>query len=487
MKKTHLSYLQRGIGLAIKLRASDAILENMVKMKAGNVPIYGLVRDIVSDVRFYSVTESDDFWRKYSEHVACHFIESLSDLDWENEISRTEKKESFLNEWFANHLFYLSEDEKKKKIRALAFGQGNDGVQMDGDNSVDTDDADGQPSESPSKVDDRIYDCSNGCNNNSQDLPDEMKDYQQEIQTKENRKDDQMQKPNHGLGAGSPYTAEVKFLNNIDPEIVRLAEMIGRAGEFDTEQTGKFLHSSKSDICGITIGNDLNSVLPSELALLADRRTESLFLHRYTQKRLQTFASASKSIKKGESKCGPIFLCLDTSNSMSGKPEDMAKMLSLAVAIVAQRKNRPVILLNYSYTVSFFVLKNLKRQKQKLLKFLSVSYSGGNDENILFNFALKGIYTLPQYEKLLQMFDGADFLVVSDFEWGHIAEDIRNLLMSKRQDGVRFYALGVNFWGGRTDSLNEKIDFDECRNGYDFFRCCDEKFIYDETIEQISK
>ncbi len=116
MKKTHLQYLDRGVGVAINLRASDTILDVMARMKSANVPVYGLIRDIVSDVRFYSVTESDFFWRKYSVYKIRKFIEGLSSDQWGNMHVLTGLKEDFLNEWFASYLFFIPEEEKKERL-----------------------------------------------------------------------------------------------------------------------------------------------------------------------------------------------------------------------------------------------------------------------------------------------------------------------------------------------------------------------------------
>lgn len=470
-----MTYLKRGIGISIGLRASDTILEYMDKMRGGNVPVYGLIRDIVSDIRFYNVTENDEFWRPYCLHHVSQFFDSLTEDDLADEEILTGKKEDFLNKWFVSHLLGLNDEEKKEKLSAISRGKGSGGSSNDEYSQEEDEGAEG--ASKPNKIDDRIYDCSNVGGKNSDSLPDDLKDYQHES-SREND-NDTVEGPIHGYGKGESHTAEARYLKNIDPSIVRLAEMIGRSGEYDIETSGKFLHSGKSDISGVTVGNDLNSILPSELVILADKRTENIFFQKYTQNRLQTFASASHSIRKGEKKCGPIFICLDTSSSMQGAPEIMAKTLALAVAIVAQRKHRPVILFNYSFTVSFFVLQNLKRQKDKLLKFLSTSYAGGNDENILFRFALKGIFELPKYEKSLKIFDGADFLVVSDFQWGHISQDIRRLLDENRQQGIRFYGLSVNEYLPLYNNKECNDSFEDCQDGYDFLRKCDKQFTYD--------
>lgn len=467
MKKTHLQYLDRGVAIAINLRASDTILDAMARMKAGNVPVYGLIRDIVSDVRFYSVTESDAFWRKYSVYHIRKFIEGLSPEQWDNTHVLTGLKEDFLNEWFANHLFFIPEEEKKDHL---------DKIEQEEKDEKDsqTEDSENGDSQTMQKAGEHrsdnsaISDCTD-FNNGVSDhhLPEDVKEYAES----------QKQQPNHGLGKAPEHTAEAAFLRDIDPSIVELAELIGRSGCSETEEIkGKFLHSSKSDISGVTVGDNLNCVMPSEMALLGDKSTENVFYHRYSQKRLQVFASASSSTKKPIEDKGPIFMCIDTSGSMCGEPEKMAKTLALAVAIIAQRSNRPLVLVNYSHRVSFFVLTNLKKQKMKLLSFLSKSYDGGNDENLLFSFLFKELPQREEYNRFSNKFEGADLLVISDFSWCHIHKKVNKLLQENRDKGMRFYGVSTE------ESVLRYVPkdyFDEYDyNGYDFFNSCDFKYLY---------
>lgn len=56
-------------------------------------------------------------------------------------------------------------------------------------------------------------------------------------------------------------------------------------------------HSGGSDIDGITIGNDVNSLLPSEWAQCADETLERLFVYKYITKHLQVFRCKSNVSK----------------------------------------------------------------------------------------------------------------------------------------------------------------------------------------------
>ena len=56
----------------------------------------------------------------------------------------------------------------------------------------------------------------------------------------------------------------------------------------------KMEHSSKCDILGISTGNDLNALLPIELAHSADSELEDLFVYKYLTRKLQTFRYKSE-------------------------------------------------------------------------------------------------------------------------------------------------------------------------------------------------
>lgn len=120
MKKQHLTYLRRTIGIASSIKGGARMFEIIGKMKAGKIPVYQMIRDIVCDSRFYCVVEDDLFWKNYATAVIRHFIDSLSSEDWENEEQRTGKKEDFLNAWLSKHILPLNVEEKKKNCKIHA-------------------------------------------------------------------------------------------------------------------------------------------------------------------------------------------------------------------------------------------------------------------------------------------------------------------------------------------------------------------------------
>lgn len=231
---------------------------------------------------------------------------------------------------------------------------------------------------------------------------------------------------------------ENRFLKNVPPSLIRLAKIIGRSGDGIMETSGSFASASKSDIGGITTGNDLNSLLPSELAMLSEPSTQNLFYKNYVTHRLQTFSSMSHENKGKKHREGPIIICMDGSSSMAGEPVMVAKALTLAICIIAQRKKRPVLIIKYSFSHELFRLHNIGTDSKELLAFLTYQEMAGNDENSLFRWLFRVL--LPNEGD----YDSADVLCISDFGWAPINSETMEIISQEKTKGVKFFGLNVD-------------------------------------------
>ena len=259
-----------------------------------------------------------------------------------------------------------------------------------------------------------------------------------EEKEKENETDNEEQ---FGIGAGNSkeenLRRENRFLRSIPKDLLKLAKLIGRSGSVDFKPSGHFPTAAKSDITGITIGDNLSSLLPSETALLSCPATQPTFYHNYVEKRLQIFASASSGNAPVTHQDGPVIICLDTSGSMRGEKAEIACNLTMAITIIAQRRKRDVLVVKYSDWHFLLKVTKLSRQREDLEKFLS-SYQGcGNAENELFRWLFKDI--LPN-EKA---FDTADILCITDFGWRPLNDYTTKLIESFKRKGMIFYGLNV--------------------------------------------
>lgn len=240
-----------------------------------------------------------------------------------------------------------------------------------------------------------------------------------------------------GRGRGTEQEIEDRFFANVPPSLIELAKRIGRSAEFEGEPTGSFMSASKSDIAGITTGNDLSCILPSELALMASPATENIFYKNYVTRNLQLFASVSHSSKSKHHHDGPIIICLDTSGSMLGEPMTVAKALTFAVCIIAQRKKRKVIVIKYSDSHTPFFLRNISSERKELLEFLKNGEVGGNNEDELFRWLFSELLpTQGDYQY-------GDVLCVSDFGWAPISKDTMELINKEKEKNMKFYGLNI--------------------------------------------
>ncbi|MCC8174821.1 MAG: hypothetical protein LUC85_09775 [Bacteroidales bacterium] len=130
-------------------------------------------------------------------------------------------------------------------------------------------------------------------------------------------------------------------------------------------------------------------------------------------------------------------------------------------------------------------MTHLDSQFPQLMAFLAKSYSGGNDEDLLFNFLFEQLTKSPKYKSIMKAFKGADLLVVSDFEWRPLSVEATQSLETAKGSGMRIFSLVVDSygrWSGRGEyiSLNDIIfDPDTVRkNGRWFVDQSDHRFIY---------
>lgn len=267
------------------------------------------------------------------------------------------------------------------------------------------------------------------------DAQNSVKDFQKEFDKDTQDYSQPLVRP----GYSSEYVREVetKLLSRIPKSLKKLARMIGRTGGFGIEQGRSFSRAAKSDISGITVGDDLNSLLPSEIAMLSEHKTQDIFYRNYAEKRLQVFASASSGDKKVLRRDGPVIICLDTSSSMNGEPATVARMLTIAVAIYAMRRRRKVMVMKYSTSFSCESFTRVK-EIDKLMNFLRWRGVGGNDENRMFSYLFEK--RLPEEPE----FDTADILCISDFGWIPLDDDVKQLIADAKAGGMKFYGLGVN-------------------------------------------
>lgn len=205
--------------------------------------------------------------------------------------------------------------------------------------------------------------------------------------------------------------------------------------------------NSREEIIGIRLGRDLEHVLPGELALLADPDTAMLFDLKFVESRLMCFdmhgiqklqqhvvTEEEKACKEADRK-GPMVICIDTSGSMRGTPETVAKAVSLFMAMKAKEQKRPCYLINFSTKIDSLDLAS-DFGMDALMRFLQMSFHGGTDVAPAMRHALK----VMQKES----YKNADLLIVSDFVMSGLPTDLLGEIETQRTHGNKFYSLVVS-------------------------------------------
>jgi uncharacterized protein with von Willebrand factor type A (vWA) domain len=256
-----------------------------------------------------------------------------------------------------------------------------------------------------------------------------------------------------------------------DQSLRDLAELLGRLQEAEKEleeeaftdmaieTVWRIDHAQKSELIGIRESDDLNNMLASESALLADPDLELLFYKRFAEKKLQTYDYQAKVMEeveheverkrqKAQEKKGPILICVDTSGSMHGEPETVAKTMCFAMLKLALQEQRKCYLISFSVGIATLDLTDFEHSLTRLLDFLGMSFHGGTDAGPAFLEALRKLEA-EAYRK-------ADVLMISDFIVPDLPDTTKERIARAQLDGTKFHSLVI----GKSSNLGALGIFD---------------------------
>ncbi|KAL4423465.1 hypothetical protein ABPG77_005417 [Micractinium sp. CCAP 211/92] len=227
---------------------------------------------------------------------------------------------------------------------------------------------------------------------------------------------------------------------------VQHLEMRGRPGLLRTTLEAQ-------ETRGLTRSDDLSRLLPSEAALLARGRTvrqaKLFFYAKMAEKGLATYErdgwgefptqiNPDRREIRPTADRGPILLCVDTSGSMRGPREVVAKALALECMRAAKAQERGCYVFAFAgpQEVRELELNMDLKSVNNLLEFLEKVFNGGSDFNA------------PVQKCLDRLTDAkwanSDILLVSDGELRQPGPEImRKLAGAKDKLGLRVHGLIV--------------------------------------------
>jgi uncharacterized protein with von Willebrand factor type A (vWA) domain len=126
-------------------------------------------------------------------------------------------------------------------------------------------------------------------------------------------------------------------------ELLRIARSLGKYREFIIDKRKNGFAYGRGEKYDLTLGNDINSCLSSELALLGTHETEMLFMRKYEQKCLAQYRKRTEIIK-GK---GDMIVLVDESWS-TREVQAWAKAFALAMLDIAAKDNRKFAMVHFA-------------------------------------------------------------------------------------------------------------------------------------------
>ena len=198
-----------------------------------------------------------------------------------------------------------------------------------------------------------------------------------------------------------------------------------------------------TSVSGLTLSNDLSTMLPTEAVLLRSsmRALRLLFLAKKAESKLLSYElsgwtdvptkplpNTKRSVQLPSKSGGPLIICLDTSHSMSGIREDLSKAVVLAAITEAHRQGRECRVVAFSSASNTIESGNISCDAngiRRLLDFLSYSFGGGTDVTGALKHAM---------EVLENDLASSDILLVSD---GELSSPPVSKLMLAKLEGLK--------------------------------------------------
>lgn len=223
----------------------------------------------------------------------------------------------------------------------------------------------------------------------------------------------------------------------------KLADLAGRMKRFAWGEQARKMTHGVDEIHDISQGNDINRVLPVELAALADPDTELLFYKRFIEKQLMQYEL------RGQEKVarGAIICLIDNSGSMTGDREMWAKAVGLALLDVAHKQGRDFYGIHFSSAYDdlqeFHFVKGDTSDINQVLDFAEYFIGGGTD----FEKPLSRAVEVLEAQFSDENAQKGDIIMITDGESRVSDEWLARFDNSKEAIGFRLYGLLIGSYG----------------------------------------
>lgn len=234
--------------------------------------------------------------------------------------------------------------------------------------------------------------------------------------------------------------AEVLSANQ---KLKRIAMWAGRFKKIAMKKQ-RSKHRESIERSGVTMGNQVERLLPMELGMYMSPATKLDFLRRFAEGQTMQYEQTGKE----ELGKGPIVLCLDQSNSMKGSRDTQAKGFALALISIARKQRRDFSLIRFSDSVAQQIYRKGKISINEMVKLAIEFLDGGTDFEEPLRSALK-VIDKSRFKK-------ADIIFVTDGEDYVSDQFLENFHKSKKEKG--FSVLSIVLGDEMTETVEKFSD-----------------------------
>jgi len=220
------------------------------------------------------------------------------------------------------------------------------------------------------------------------------------------------------------------------PKLQQIAAVCGRFTRIALQQQKTRVKHPPDEITSITTGCEIERLLPSEIALLADPALEDLFYLKFAERGLMQYDLIGHE-PEGQ---GPIILAVDESESMSWMcgpmtKEVWSKAVMLALLSIARLQKRDFAVIHFSgeSNIKVEVFPKGQATAQETIACASHFFNGGT----VFDEWMDEALNLADQST----FDKADTICVSDGVGRLKPETLANWQKMRAERGMRSYSI----------------------------------------------
>ena len=278
-----------------------------------------------------------------------------------------------------------------------------------------------------------------------------------------------------------PVNEKLKLAHKIrsNERLKKLLELAGRMKQAAERKRRTKSVNGLTELVGVTVGNDLNRLLPSELQKLAEPATEDLFYLGYYDRTLLEYEIKGKETQVK----GPVIVCTDVSGSMKGQPDEWAKALTLTFAFIAREDKRWMKFIQFSHDITQSdEFDPHQSNPEQLIESVAGHYCGGGTNfNRPLNCALDCLKKHEQFKR-------GDIVFISDGECNINSQTRERFTKLKEELGFTCYGILVMPRSNITSEQRERLK--KCTTNHSMNDFCDRLYIVtdlasSDQVEQI--